>query len=130
MAFMVARMEPPPSSPSPRRQVTRMLNAEKARTTGTDPATDAIIEIALVDRAHDRQPALESSCGRPIPVPPESSAVHHLIDEDLAFAPRLEDVLSSGAAVGRAALPTIYRSGRKKVRISRASSSGCSSAAK
>jgi exodeoxyribonuclease X len=26
-------------------------------------------------------------------VPPESSAVHHLIDEDLAFAPQLEDVL-------------------------------------
>jgi DNA polymerase III epsilon subunit-like protein len=29
----------------------------------------------------------------PIPVPPESSAVHHLIDEDLAFAPQLDDVL-------------------------------------
>ena len=29
----------------------------------------------------------------PITVPPEPSAVHHLIDEDLAFAPQLDDVL-------------------------------------
>jgi DNA polymerase III epsilon subunit-like protein len=64
-------------------------------TTGTDPVTDAIIEIASVDLhqdgtiANQRSTLVRSS----IPVPPESSAVHHLIDEDLAFAPQLEEVL-------------------------------------
>jgi DNA polymerase III epsilon subunit-like protein len=64
-------------------------------TTGTDPATDAIIEIASVDLLKDGTIANQRSTlvRPPIPVPPESSAVHHLIDDDLAFARQLDDVL-------------------------------------
>jgi DNA polymerase III epsilon subunit-like protein len=62
-------------------------------TTGTDPATDAIIEIASVDLLKDGTITNQRSTlvRPPIPVPPESSAVHHLIDEDLAFAPQLDE---------------------------------------
>jgi exodeoxyribonuclease X len=64
-------------------------------TTGIDPETDAIIEIASVDLLKDGTIANQRSAlvRPPIPVPPESSAVHHLIDEDLAFAPQLDEVL-------------------------------------
>jgi exodeoxyribonuclease X len=64
-------------------------------TTGTDPMGDVIIEIASVDLLKDGTIINQrSTLVRPaIPVPPESSAVHHLIDEDLAFAPELGDVL-------------------------------------
>jgi exodeoxyribonuclease X len=64
-------------------------------TTGTDPVTDAIIEIASVDLLKDGTITNQRSTlvRPPIPVPPESSAVHHLINEDLAFAPQLDDVL-------------------------------------
>ena len=64
-------------------------------TTGTDPETDAIVEIASVDLLKDGTITNQRSTvvRPPIPVPPESSAVHHLLDEDLAFAPQLDDVL-------------------------------------
>jgi exodeoxyribonuclease X len=64
-------------------------------TTGTDPETDAIIEIASVDVLADGTIANQrSTLVRPgIPVPPEASAVHHLLDEDLASAPPLMDVV-------------------------------------
>jgi exodeoxyribonuclease X len=64
-------------------------------TTGTDPETDAIIEIASVDVLADGTIANQlSTLVRPgIPVPPEASAVHHLIDEDIANAPPLMDVV-------------------------------------
>jgi exodeoxyribonuclease X len=64
-------------------------------TTGTDPECDAIIEIASVDLQRDNtitnQRATLVSPG--IPVPAEASAVHHLIDSDLATAQRLEQVI-------------------------------------
>src|SRR5262245_2393614 len=64
-------------------------------TTGIDPASDAIIEIASVDLLRDGTITNQRSTlvQPPIPVPPESSAVHHLIDEDLTFAPQLDEVL-------------------------------------
>jgi DNA polymerase III epsilon subunit-like protein len=64
-------------------------------TTGIDPETDAIIEIAAVDLLKDGTITNQRSTlvQPPVPVPPESSAVHHLIDEDLTFAPQLDDVL-------------------------------------
>jgi exodeoxyribonuclease X len=64
-------------------------------TTGIDPETDAIIEIASVDLLKDGTITNQRSTlvQPPIPVPPESSAVHHLIDEDLTFAPQIDDVL-------------------------------------
>ena len=64
-------------------------------TTGTDPATDAILEIASVDLLRDGTITNQmSTLVRPSrPIPPESSAVHHLIDADFADAPPLEAVL-------------------------------------
>jgi exodeoxyribonuclease X len=64
-------------------------------TTGTDPVTDAIIEIASVDLLADGTITNQvSTLVRPgIPVPPEASAVHHLIDEDLAGAPPLMNAI-------------------------------------
>jgi exodeoxyribonuclease X len=64
-------------------------------TTGIDPDTDAVVEIASVDLL--REGGITNSqevLVRPgIAVPPESSAVHHLIDADLANAPLLEEVI-------------------------------------
>jgi exodeoxyribonuclease X len=64
-------------------------------TTGVDPAGDAIIEIASVDVQRDGTiaNAQETLVCPPVPVPAEASAVHHLIDADLAGAPLLEDVI-------------------------------------
>ena len=72
--------------------VVRVVDIE---TTGTDPTTDAIIEIASVDLLADGAIAnRQSTLVRPgIPVPPEASAVHHLLEEDLAGAPPLMDVV-------------------------------------
>ena len=64
-------------------------------TTGIDPATDDVVEIACVDLLREggitnRQETLVKPA---LPVPPESSAVHHLINVDLAGAPLLEEVI-------------------------------------
>ena len=73
-------------------------------TTGTDPEKDHIIEIASVDLVKERSPDLPDS--QPIaglfyanrmqtyvaceaPIPSETSAVHHIVSEDLAGAPDL-----------------------------------------
>lgn len=70
----------------------RVLDVE---TTGINPATDAVIEIASVDVLADgtitnQQSALVCP---PIPIPPLSSAVHHLLDEDVCGKPPLRDVI-------------------------------------
>jgi exodeoxyribonuclease X len=70
----------------------RVIDCE---TTGTDAAVDAVIEIASVDVLADgtitnRQEALICP---PIPVPPEASAVHHLLYQDLTGKPAFDDVV-------------------------------------
>ena len=64
-------------------------------TTGIDPTADAVVEIASVDLL--REGGITNQQGtlvRPrVPVPPEASAVHHLIDADLVGAPSLDDVI-------------------------------------
>lgn len=76
--------------------VLRIIDIE---TTGTDPEKDKIIEIASVDLiraggsfniAND-QSHYAFPTGREIP--PESSAVHHIILQDVAQAPPFEQVL-------------------------------------
>jgi DNA polymerase III epsilon subunit-like protein len=71
------------------------VRAIEIETTGTDPETDRIIEIASVDvLAGGTITNQQSTLVRPgIPIPPESSAVHHLLDEDLAGAPPLMDLV-------------------------------------
>jgi exodeoxyribonuclease X len=72
--------------------VVRVIDIE---TTGIDPMVDVVIEIASVDLLRDGTITNQRSTlvRPPVPVPAESSAVHHLIDEDVAFAPPLDDVL-------------------------------------
>jgi exodeoxyribonuclease X len=64
-------------------------------TTGIDPATDAVVEIASVDLLREGGITnQQETLVRPrVPIPPEASAVHHLIDADLVSAPSLEDVI-------------------------------------
>ena len=64
-------------------------------TTGIDPTKDAVVEIASVDLLRDGGITnQQETLVRPkVLVPPEASAVHHLIDADLVNAPPLEDVI-------------------------------------
>jgi exodeoxyribonuclease X len=72
--------------------IIRCLDIE---TTGLDPVTDAVIEIASVDLRKDGSIiATTETLVRPDrPVSPVASAVHHLIDADLKRAPALRDVI-------------------------------------
>lgn len=71
-------------------------------TTGVDPAEHSIIEIASVDLRQDRTIGNhQSTLVNPHrDVPPESSAVHHLIGDDLVNAPDLADVLERFTGAG------------------------------
>jgi exodeoxyribonuclease X len=72
--------------------VVRVIDVE---TTGIDPERDAVIKIASVALLADGtitnrvSPLVRSG----MPVPPEASAVHHLIDEDLIGPPPLMDAI-------------------------------------
>lgn len=77
---------------------TRILDTE---TTGTDPDKDRVVQIASIDLTRDGGfynplAKLVDPC---IPVPPEASAVHHIIDADVRGRPQLADVIGefSGA---------------------------------
>ena len=64
--------------------------------TGLDPAVDAIIELAALDFASGGAGITnrrEHLICPPVPVPPEASSVHHLIDEDLVGKPPLREVI-------------------------------------
>ncbi len=64
-------------------------------TTGIDPESDAVVEIASVDLLREGGISnWQETLVKPnIPVPPEASAVHHLIDPDLTNAPPLDQVI-------------------------------------
>jgi exodeoxyribonuclease X len=64
-------------------------------TTGIDPASDAIIEIASVDlvRGGGITNAMDTLVRPGKLIPPGASAVHHIVDEDVADAPQLGDVI-------------------------------------
>lgn len=70
-------------------QLIRVIDCE---TTGLDPLTDRIVEVASVDvlcYADGRSSLVEHNTAliNPgIPIPPEASAVHHLTDKDVATA--------------------------------------------
>jgi len=58
-------------------------------TTGTNPENDALIDIAAIDVENgivSDKPRI-SFIKPPIPIPPEASAVHHIVDADVAQAP-------------------------------------------
>lgn len=65
-------------------------------TTGLDPEKDRVVEIAARAFASDNNQWLEDLehlVNPGIPIPPENSAIHHLIDADVAEAPALVDVV-------------------------------------
>ena len=64
-------------------------------TTGVDPSSDAVIEIACAEltKAGKLVNTFDTliACGQPIE--PEASAAHHIIAEDLEGAPPIEEVI-------------------------------------
>ena len=73
--------------------VIRIVDIE---TTGTDPETDAIVEIASVDMVSGGgiTNAMATLVGPGRPIPPSASAVHHLIDEDVVEASPLTEAIT------------------------------------
>jgi exodeoxyribonuclease X len=74
------------------RMVIRVIDLES---TGVDPATDAIIEIASVDliKGGGITNAMQTFVNPGRPIPPAASAIHHLVDEDVRDAPTLADAI-------------------------------------
>jgi exodeoxyribonuclease X len=68
--------------------VLRVLDCE---TTSSDPAKAKVIEIASIDLTKDGfyTNPMHTLVNPGVPIPPDSSAIHHLIDEDVASAPSL-----------------------------------------
>ena len=72
-----------------------MLRAIDTETTGTNPDTDHVIEVATVDILPGGKIANQQSfliCA-PVPISPASSAIHHLLDEDVTGKPPLAEVI-------------------------------------
>lgn len=62
-------------------------------TTGADPTKDKPIELAFVVVQNFEISEPQSWFINPgVPIPPEASAVHHLVDEDVADAPPMEEL--------------------------------------
>ena len=72
-----------------------MIRVIDIETTGIDPASDAIIEIASVDmvRGGGITNAMDTLVRPGRSIPPGASAIHHIIDEDLKDAPLLPEVI-------------------------------------
>ena len=73
-----------------------MIRVIDIETTGIDPATDAIIEIASVDMVRDGAitNAMDTLVRSTKPIPAGASAVHHIVDEDVANAPPFAEVIN------------------------------------
>ncbi|WP_298714033.1 3'-5' exonuclease, partial [Chitinophaga sp.] len=69
-------------------QLTRPLAVIDLETTGTNVATDRIIEIAVIKVMPDRSVQRKVKRINPqMPIPPASTAIHGIRDEDVADAP-------------------------------------------
>jgi len=85
-------------------------------TTGTDPETAQIVELATLDVGVDcsAQPVgttmgyLRGQRINPgVSIPPEASAVHHIVNADVADAPKIEDFVPYGCGEGLGAVDII-----------------------
>ena len=65
-------------------------------TTGTDAANDRIVELACIDLSDDGEIVFEHQTlvNPERAIPPEASAIHHLLDADVARAPLLVDAIT------------------------------------
>lgn len=72
-----------------------MIRVIDIETTGIDPAKDRLVEIASVDllREGKIENEMRSYVAPGIPIPPEASAVHHLLDADLEGAPSYAEAI-------------------------------------
>jgi exodeoxyribonuclease X len=72
--------------------VVRVVDIE---TTGTDPATAKIVEIASIDLGRGGEIVARQShlCNPGIPIPPETSEVHHIIDADVKDKPHVSEII-------------------------------------
>lgn len=61
-------------------------------TTGLDAAVDKIVEIAVLRRRGDQYEVFSSLVNPGFPIPPTAMAVHHITDEMVADAPKIEDI--------------------------------------
>lgn len=70
----------------------RIIDVE---TTGTDAAKDKIVEIASCDLTRDLGVTnfTEHLCDPGIPIPPQASAVHHIVDADVKGKPPVSGVI-------------------------------------
>lgn len=74
-------------------ELTRPLVVFDLETTGTNPHVDRIVEIALLKIHPDGE--TESRCLRvnpEQPIPPETTAIHGITDDDVANAPRFREI--------------------------------------
>lgn len=66
-------------------------------TTGIDAETCHICEIAYVDTGYmkDLYPTSEAATlvNPGVPIPPEASAVHHITDEEVEWAPKIDQII-------------------------------------
>ena len=68
-------------------------------TTGTNPRTDRIVEIACVKiRPDGRRETWEKRLNPGMPIPPGSTAIHRISDADVAGAPRFSEIAAELAA--------------------------------
>jgi exodeoxyribonuclease X len=72
-----------------------MLRVIDIETTGTDAAKDKVIEIASADVSRAGISNTRKTFVDPgIPIQPETSAIHHILDEDVKGAPDFEAALA------------------------------------
>jgi DNA polymerase-3 subunit epsilon len=68
-------------------------------TTGVDPAKDRIVEVSLVKVQPDGSEEVKTRRINPgMPIPPESTQVHGITDDDVKDEPRFEQIAKSLAA--------------------------------
>ena len=68
-------------------------------TTGVDPSKDRIVEISLVKVFPDGSKEVKTRRINPeMPIPPESTAVHGISDEDVKECPRFREIAKSLAS--------------------------------
>ncbi len=69
-------------------------------TTGTDHATDGVVEVGAVLSDERTTLAYDSMLNNPgVPIRPEASAVHHLVDEDVCHAEDLDSTMEDVVSV-------------------------------
>ena len=85
-----------------------MIHVIDIETTGLDPATDRIVEIAVVDVDFEQRTfrkRFHSLVAPGIPVPPEASAVHHITNAMLAGQPAFDGIRPNLEPIARSTHP-------------------------